>query len=291
MNTRLAVTIALAAGTPVGAQEIIVVPVSWTEMIAGTNTPILAPNGLLEPGEGALIQVGIHMLRNGTSAIGQVVTMTAGSTTITGPIRGIGGFVYDLTGTGSDVTGTWNSRIMAPLFNFFPNVGIIMENGARIHAFNSAQIAHGGAIIDGTNPITSAWRGVWNPASYTPRIVHFDVEASDAVPVGQQNAVNVERGIEPGTGYTLYHPKYFDTDFGAGIDIPIGPGSSPLTAPCYPNCDTSTGTTLDVSDVMCYLNLFIAGSSLANCDGSIRANSLTANDLMCYLNKFAAGCS
>lgn len=288
MLTRIALALAFAAGTPLVAQEVIVVPVTWSEMLAGTNTPILAPNGLLEPGEGAFIQVGMHALRNGTNAVGQVVTVNPGNHT--GPIRGMAHFVYDIAGSGADATGTWNLRIISPIFNWFPNVGQVVEGGARVHSFNAAQIAHGGAIVDGTNPILTVWRGTWNPSSYAPRTVHFQVEASDTVPTGQQNAVDVEYGIDPQTGYPLYVGKYFQSDFG-GIDIPIGPGNSPLQAPCYPNCDTSTGTALDVLDVMCYLNLFIAGSSLANCDGSVRANSLTGNDLMCFLNRFVAGCS
>jgi hypothetical protein len=63
-------------------------------------------------------------------------------------------------------------------------------------------------------------------------------------------------------------------------------------APCYANCDGSTGSpVLTANDFQCFLNRFAAGDSYANCDGSSGTPALTANDFQCFLNKFAAGCT
>ncbi len=289
MMSRLVAAIILSAGACASAQELMVVTCSWTEMVAGTNTPVLAPNGILEPGEGALIQFSMYATRNGTNAVGQVITFSGGGHTLTGPIRGIGAFVYDVVGDGADATGTWNNRMIAPMFNWFPALGQIVEGGARVYAINSAQIAHGCAVINPMNPIPVVWRGVWNPTNYDPRVVHFRAESSDNAPFGQQNTIYVETGIDPASGCPINWARYLPTDFGTGIDIPIGgPGAVSF---CYPNCDGSLGGQhLNVNDFVCFFNLFAAGSSTANCDGSTRSPILTTNDFMCYLNKYAASC-
>jgi hypothetical protein len=64
-----------------------------------------------------------------------------------------------------------------------------------------------------------------------------------------------------------------------------------ITAPCYANCDGSTGTpALTAADFTCFLTKFRASDSYANCDGSTGSPSLTAADFTCFLTKFRAGC-
>ena len=63
-------------------------------------------------------------------------------------------------------------------------------------------------------------------------------------------------------------------------------------APCYANCDQSTGCpVLTANDFQCFLNKFAAGHSYANCDGSTGNPVLTSSDYQCFLNRYAAGCS
>jgi subtilisin-like proprotein convertase family protein len=67
---------------------------------------------------------------------------------------------------------------------------------------------------------------------------------------------------------------------------PTGP------APCYANCDGSTGSPLlTANDFQCFLNKYAGGDTYANCDGSTGNPLLTANDFQCFLNKYAGGCS
>lgn len=62
-------------------------------------------------------------------------------------------------------------------------------------------------------------------------------------------------------------------------------------APCYANCDQSTGSpVLTANDFQCFLNQVAGGASTANCDGSTVPPVLTANDFQCFMNAYAAGC-
>jgi hypothetical protein len=62
-----------------------------------------------------------------------------------------------------------------------------------------------------------------------------------------------------------------------------------LAAPCYANCDSSSGTpALTANDFACFLNAYAQNQSYANCDG---VGGLTANDFSCFLNRYAEGCS
>src|ERR1043165_10216769 len=88
MIKRATLILAIAAGS-VQAQDTFQVTYSWTEVESGTNIPVASPNGILEPGEGARIQLTVEALHNGTNAIGQITTYV-GSGAIpsgSGPIR------------------------------------------------------------------------------------------------------------------------------------------------------------------------------------------------------------
>jgi hypothetical protein len=67
---------------------------------------------------------------------------------------------------------------------------------------------------------------------------------------------------------------------------------SAAAAPCYANCDGSTGSPmLSANDFQCFINQFASGSTAANCDGSSGVPILTANDFQCFIDRFAAGCT
>jgi hypothetical protein len=78
----------------------------------------------------------------------------------------------------------------------------------------------------------------------------------------------------------------------AGIDAFRLVAINCSSAPCYPNCDSSTtAPVLNVQDFSCFLNRFAAGDTWANCDNSTTAPVLNVQDFSCFLNSFAAGCS
>jgi hypothetical protein len=64
-----------------------------------------------------------------------------------------------------------------------------------------------------------------------------------------------------------------------------------VTAPCYANCDGSSGVPiLNVNDFLCFQNLYAQGSSLANCDNSTTEPTLNVLDFICFQSAFATGC-
>ena len=72
---------------------------------------------------------------------------------------------------------------------------------------------------------------------------------------------------------------------GAGYIFSVG------ACTCYANCDGSTAAPiLNVSDFICFMNLYAAGDPQANCDGSTVAPTLNVADFVCFLNAYAAGC-
>jgi hypothetical protein len=58
---------------------------------------------------------------------------------------------------------------------------------------------------------------------------------------------------------------------------------------CYANCDLSTSpSTLNVNDFVCFMQKFIASDPYANCDNSTAAPAINVNDFVCFATKFAA---
>jgi len=65
-----------------------------------------------------------------------------------------------------------------------------------------------------------------------------------------------------------------------------------VIAPCYANCDGSSGSPLlTPNDFQCFISRFVAGDAYANCDGSPGAPPLTGNDFQCFLSLYFAGCT
>ncbi len=77
---------------------------------------------------------------------------------------------------------------------------------------------------------------------------------------------------------------------GAGA-VQFDDASLIVNAPCYANCDGSTGApVLTATDFSCFLSAFRSGNMYANCDGSTGSPVLTATDFSCFLSSFRASC-
>ena len=247
MNRRATLTLALAAGVaaPVIAQEQFLVHYSWQEVIAGTTNPVGAPsNGVLDPGEGARIRLGVTAHINGTNAVGQTAIYTNPAPGGIGTVKGIGSVVYDLIGS-NPAEGNWMPPGVGVLGPGppFPNgqsAGTAQPGGASIHGMGGAQFIPPGGTASILNNNQQLFRGVWTPTSYTLRTTNFLARPSILVPAGQHNSVliayGVGTGIDVGPGGTgepfnfdLLVGKYFGTNFGQGLNIPIAPAPSTLT--------------------------------------------------------------
>ncbi len=242
MKTRAALALALVAGTAAiaNAQETIQLTYRWQEVNAGTTVPStqpLAGNSVVDQGEGARIFVSLNILRNGTNAVGQTTTFTPPPAPGSGIIAGLGSVLYRLDGTGADATGTWVNRSFASFVSAASgwagtSTGSVIGGGAGIDNWGTGQFPAPGATANGLNPLTDFYRGAWTPTSYTARTVNFKAGAGSAAPTNQQNAALINYGIaqpdptDPTTWYEQYVSKFFGSDFGNGINIPVAPAPS-----------------------------------------------------------------
>jgi hypothetical protein len=242
MKTRATLAIALVAGLPAAAsaQELFQVIYTWSDVLAGTTTPGNG-NGQVDPGEGARIRIGVEARINGTSAVGQTTSYLAPAPGGIGTVRGLGSVVYDLigdanapsaNGTWGGGTGTFTGPLSTGPFNSGRTPGTAQPGGSSVHGMGGAQFLLPGQSANGANTNVQVFNGVWTPASYAQRSVNFLGRASILVPTGEGNSILFAYGLgtDPGTGeeFDLLAGKYFNTNFGNGISIPVVPAPSSI---------------------------------------------------------------
>jgi hypothetical protein len=61
-----------------------------------------------------------------------------------------------------------------------------------------------------------------------------------------------------------------------------------IDAPCYPDCDTTSGAgVLDIFDFLCFQDAFVSMDPYANCDGN---STFDIFDFLCFQDAFTTGC-
>jgi len=216
--------VGMAAG--VRGQEVVTVSYSWSEVVAGTLTPVSSPNGVLEPGEGARIGLNIYQTINETNAVGQTTTYVPPPPTGVGTNAGTGSMLYTLHGTGGDASGAWFGRAVRPSLAVQNSSGTILDAGATIDNFGGAQFLAPGGVADSANPLVDVFRGVWTPASYTPRTINFKSSDGHGAPHAYTGILVIYHWTElKGPPWVLpnYITKYADANYGVGVNIPIAP--------------------------------------------------------------------
>jgi hypothetical protein len=173
--------IAAVLGTPAAAQSFtagssISFALHWSEF-NGNN------NGVLEPGEGALLSLDVAFTNQNTVATFAPPIGMFGS----GTIRGFGGGFLDLIGSannGGDARGEWNvnqNQGYGVAGDWDVTIGngngTPSQMGAALRTLQFGQFSPQG-FINTRNPIPEIWRGVWTPAEYSTRTVTFDVASA-----------------------------------------------------------------------------------------------------------------
>jgi hypothetical protein len=140
--------------------------------------------------------------------------------------------------------------------------GDVAPDGDSVTGIISAQLCFDGieCFPDRSNPVL-VWLATWSTSDFTQRTVpvatltsKFDVYINHQYEVG----------------------NFFNE---------LVEGSGEIVVGCYADCDGSGS--LDVSDYLCFINLFEAGGAGADCDAS---SELDLFDFLCYVNSFEAGC-
>lgn len=181
------------------------------EVAAGTNTPVTAPNGAVEPGEWARFQLTVAF----TPGVGSTITYVPPPPPGVGTVAGFSLYVMNLV-MGSNGAGSWSMISQRPGWTIGPQ-GAPHQYG--VDAFGFGQFVPFGEIANPANPINAIWQGVWAPESYTPRTVPFACWGSHAP------SLLVQHGVGPG-GVPLYigTPVAGDDDFGQVHVVPA-PGA------------------------------------------------------------------
>jgi hypothetical protein len=202
---------ALSGASPALGQDPVVTTVwSFTEVYAGTNTPVANPNGILEPGEAARIELTISFSPPVGTALAQ------------GSVAGFQSLRCDLIGFG-DAGGAWSHFERPPLWALghagFPDPG-----GEAVREIGVGQFPWPpGTLVDPQNPIPMIWSAVWVPDSYLPREVVFNSTITSPPPTVSSSALFVLTGAVPEPQYSVVAAY---TVFGT-VHIPIipAPGS------------------------------------------------------------------
>jgi hypothetical protein len=115
------------------------------------------------------------------------------------------------------------------------------------------------------------------------RIARWNGQAWSALDTGTGPWVNALAAFNDGGGSALY--------VGGAFTEPasyVARWGCPPPAPCYANCDGSTGAApLNVNDFVCFQSRFAASDPYADCDQN---TALNVNDFICFQSSFAAGC-
>jgi hypothetical protein len=139
-------------------------------------------NGVLEPGESAILRVTAAM----TPGVNTVIPFVGGQGGPSGTLRGIASGIFDLTGTGG-TQGAFNLDPLAgygvnPIWDLFGPGGYGTPNGTGLMSIQFGQFPPGSTEVITTNPIVNVWSTLWTPASYSGRTVHFQGSAGGPGP-------------------------------------------------------------------------------------------------------------
>jgi hypothetical protein len=221
MKPRAILGLTLAAGLASAASAQENVNYTWTfvEVTMGTNNPVANPNGLIEPGECARLELTVNI----TPGIGSTTTYTPPPPPGTGTIAGLGSIFFDLTGTGS-AQGTWAFLSRATGFAL-GSAGTPSGTGEAVTAAQAGQFILPGSTANSSNPVNAIWRGVWCPTSYTNRTVTFTSMAA-AAGGNNHSSILIQYGVDP-DGNPQYIGKFVSATFGS-VNIPVVPGPSSL---------------------------------------------------------------
>jgi MYXO-CTERM domain-containing protein len=191
----------------------LVATLAWTEVYAGTNTPVANPNGILEPGEGALLRVSVAFTAVGTAAPFQFPAPGG-----VGEIAGLNNFLFHLDAPLSG--GSWTHPASVP--GFSAQIGIAHPAGLLL-ARALQPWPPPGAMPIATNPIEDVWQAVWTPDSYEPRLVDFSMRTPGSVHGPTPPRLFIVYGTDPTTGAPLL--GYGDTvPTWDALQVPVVPG-------------------------------------------------------------------
>jgi hypothetical protein len=180
-------------------------------------------NGILEPGESAVLRISVTM----APAVNTVIPFSGGPGGPTGTLRGIGYGVIDVTGAG----GTQGDFNMDPAAGYgvnpvwdLPGPGSNgSPNGTGVVNIEFGQFPTSDTTVITVNPIATLWSAAWTPSSYGARTVTFGTSFGSAGGPGGLSSVIMKWGPLNGNIMMVSCPSLYVT-----LDVPIIPAPSGL---------------------------------------------------------------
>jgi hypothetical protein len=216
-NSALSLAVLATASSSVFAQEFVTYTLSWSEVVAGTTTPVAAANGRIDPGEGARIAIRVEI----TPGVGSTASYPAPPAPGTGVIAGFGSMFIDLLGSNLN-GGTWsNMASTGPQTTWPPPTpGYPQPNGNVLNC-QGGQFVLPGSTANSANPIDNFWRGTWTPSDYTMRTA--SIASAPAASAGANHtSILIQYGLDPG-GNPQYVGKFVPAVFIGTGAVPIAP--------------------------------------------------------------------
>lgn len=199
---------------PSHAQELATYTLTFVEVVAGTNAPVVSPNGLLEPGEAVRLAVSVEF----SPGVGSTIAYTPPPPPGVGTVAGLASMVIDLLSQPSSA-GTWNSIGRAAPWSL-GDAGTPTGDGSGVQNAGAGQFVLPGQTANSTNPISSIWFGVWNPASYAPRSVTWQIAEGQGP--SDHTSILVQTGVGP-TGSPQYISRFINPGQFGSVVVPIVP--------------------------------------------------------------------
>jgi hypothetical protein len=180
-------------------------------------------NGMLEPGESAVLRLSVGM----TPGVNTVIPGRGIIGGPTGTLRGIASGFIDLVGSG-DTNGSFSLDPAAgygvdPSWDLVGPGGSGTPNGTGLINIQFGQFPTGSSSVNTTNPVVNVWSGAWTPESYAARTVSFGTATGTAAGPGNASAVIIKWGALNGN----IQQARCRSDFG-GVSIPIVPAPATL---------------------------------------------------------------
>lgn len=165
---RQTLIVVLCVSTPALAQSGAAVThhLAWQEVETTTGLPVANPNGVLEPGESALISISMSF----SPPVGAFYNGNP-----EWPVRALRSSFFNFF---AGVEGTWSNRQLAPGWDAFGPIGHVnplgnpSANRKAIHSIMPFQLPDN---PDTSNPVQNVFQTLWTPDHYAFRPVHFSL--------------------------------------------------------------------------------------------------------------------
>jgi hypothetical protein len=188
---------------------------TFAEVDASGN-PVANPNGVLEPGERAMLRLSAWFTPGVNTVVGYMENGVPRSGTLRALIEGI----YDVVGSGG-TAGQWEAGPVDPVWDLTGHLyGTPSPDSTGLRDIVFGQFPFNSQPWNTANPIIDVWRCIWTPESYEPRQVTFMTAAAT-----DSGGPATWVGLYRGSPYSRIYASSLAAYGGVGFAVVPGPGT------------------------------------------------------------------